>query len=92
MLMLRWSFWPFGRSGEVDCAEVAKRASDYIEQDQDLPEETREKIQRHLSWCGPCNAFVRTLQATIQSLRSMPRQNAPDKLKEQLHRLPDQEK
>ena len=90
--MPRRSFWPFGRRRGVDCSDIEKRASDYIEQDQNLPAETREQIQHHLSWCGPCNAFVRTLQAMIQSLRSMPRQHAPERLKDQLHRLPYQKK
>ena len=48
----------FGRGGEVDCDEVQRLSSDYLEEE--LPPPKQSAIQFHLSKCGPCKAFVET--------------------------------
>ena len=68
------------RKGEVDCDEVRRLSSDYIEDD--LPQDKRSVIQTHLSNCGPCRAFVETLASTIGILSRLPRVSAPSSFKE----------
>ncbi len=62
--------------GGADCREVRDLSSDYIEDE--LDEESRKRISKHLAWCPPCSAFVNTLRATVNMLRSTPRHDAPE--------------
>ncbi len=55
-----------------DCREVRERSSDLVDGDIDEPSERR--IRGHLGRCGPCNAFMNTLRATVGLLRSTPRE------------------
>ena len=71
-------FW----KGELDCEDVADLSSAYI--DNDLKENKRSAFQAHLSKCGPCQAFVGTLTATIGTLSRLPGINAPSALKQSL--------
>ena len=68
------------RRGEVDCNEVRRRSSDYLEDD--LPTPKLSAIRAHLSNCGPCRAFVDTLAATIGILSRFPKVSAPSSFKE----------
>ena len=68
------------RRGEVDCNEVQRRSSDYLEED--LPPPKLSAIRAHLSNCRPCRAFVDTLAATIGILSRLPRVSAPPSFKE----------
>ena len=68
------------RRGEVDCNEVQRRSSDYLEED--LPPPKLSAIRAHLSNCGPCRAFVDTLAATIGILSRLPRISVPPSFKE----------
>ena len=68
------------RKGEVDCEEVRRVSSDYIEED--LPPPRMSAVHAHLSNCGPCKAFVDTLATTIGMLARLPRVKAPDKFKQ----------
>ena len=66
--------------GEVDCNEVRRLSSDYLEDD--LPEVKQSAIRTHLGNCGPCRAFVETLASTIGILSRLPRISAPSSFKE----------
>ncbi len=68
--------------GEVDCEEVRRSSSDYLEED--LPAAKQSAIQFHLSKCGPCKAFVETLASTIGLLSRLPRISAPPGFKQSL--------
>ncbi len=68
------------RRGEVDCNEVRRLSSDYIEDD--LPQVKHSAIRTHLSNCGPGRAFVETLASTIGILSRLPRVSAPSSLKQ----------
>ena len=57
--------------GDVDCNEVLRLSSDYLEAE--LPLAKQSAIQFHLSKCGPCKAFVETLASTIGLLSRLPR-------------------
>ncbi|MCH7653455.1 MAG: zf-HC2 domain-containing protein [Chloroflexi bacterium] len=54
-----------------DCLEVRERSSDLV--DGDIDESIERRIRGHLARCGPCNAFINTLRATVAMLRSTPR-------------------
>ena len=68
------------RRGEVDCDDVRRLSSDYLEDD--LPEVKQSAIRTHLANCGPCRAFVETLASTIGILSRLPRVSAPSSFKE----------
>ena len=89
--MRRFPFWPFGGKGDLTCTEVRTQASELIDPNEDASASLVEKLQRHLAGCPPCAAFVRTLQATVELVRTMPHQHASDELKEKLRRLSGEE-
>ena len=73
----------FGRMKiDNDCLEVRDLSSDYI--DGDLDEDIENRIKAHVGWCGPCNSFINTLKATVDLLRSTPRQDAPGDFRQRL--------
>jgi RNA polymerase sigma-70 factor (ECF subfamily) len=49
------------------CKAMFTELSDYL--DEQLDESLCEEIERHMSDCGPCQAFLATLEATIEQLR-----------------------
>ncbi len=69
----------------VDCDEVRKRASDYLESD--LSEGEREWIRQHLALCLNCNSFMDTLRSTISMLGELPSKAIPSGLKQKLLRI-----
>ena len=60
---------------DPDCDEVRELSSDYI--DEDLERADAIGVQSHMERCGPCNAFVKTLRATVGLLRNSPKHSAP---------------
>ena len=68
--------------GEVDCDDVQRLSSDYIEEQ--LPQKKLASVQNHLAGCGPCRAFVETLATTIGLLARLPRVSAPPSFKKDL--------
>ena len=67
------------RRDDVDCNEVRRSSSDYLEED--LPAAKQSMIRSHLTNCGPCQAFVDTLASTIGILSKLPRVTAPASFK-----------
>ena len=73
----------FRRKGDdLDCKDVKELSSDYI--DEELEGAKASQMDRHLGWCAPCNAFVRTLRATVELLRATPKQDAPDGFRDRI--------
>lgn len=73
----------FKRKGhDVDCQDVRELSSDYI--DGDLDDARVSQVSRHLGWCGPCNAFVNTLRATVELLRATPKREPPDGFRDRI--------
>ena len=70
------------RGRELDCGEVRAASSDFI--DDDLSSKESSRIRSHLEGCGPCTAFVETLRATIDLLRSTAAPGAPDGFRERV--------
>ena len=58
-----------------DCREVRELSSDYI--DGELDKATVGRLKSHLEKCGPCNAFVNTLRATVRFLGAAPKRKPP---------------
>ena len=85
--MVKLLFWPFGSRGDLKCREVREQSSELIDGGEGGSAVLVGRIQRHLAKCRACSAFVRTLQATVGVLRSMPAQGAPGQLKEKLRRI-----
>ncbi len=48
--------------------------SNYL--DEKLDDSVCEELEKHLGDCEPCQAFVTTLQATIEALRQIPAPNS----------------
>ena len=69
-------FFNLFRRKEADCAEARAGASDFI--DGDLNDRARSRIALHLERCAPCRAFVNTLRATVDLLRSTPALEPPE--------------
>jgi hypothetical protein len=89
--MLKRLFWPFGNRDDLDCREVREQASELIDGDGDPPGPVVQKLLRHLTKCRPSNAFVRTLQATVNALRATPPEAAPGGLRDKLQGIPQEE-
>ena len=68
--------------GDPDCREVRDLSSEYI--DGELDPASEERIEKHVGWCGPCNAFISTLRTTVSMLRSMPKREASDSFRERV--------
>jgi anti-sigma factor RsiW len=68
--------------GDDDCREVRDLSSDYI--DDELDSASRDRVRKHIGRCGPCNAFVNTLRATVNILRSTPINDAPEGFRERV--------
>ena len=67
---------------ESECAQVRGISSDFI--DEELDEESAEKVRAHLEWCADCEGFFNTLRATIRLLRSTKDIEAPPPLPERI--------
>src|SRR5215467_808775 len=55
---------------QARCKEMLEELSDYL--DQQLDDSLCEELERHMDGCGPCQAFVATLEATIEQCRRSP--------------------
>jgi RNA polymerase sigma-70 factor (ECF subfamily) len=53
------------------CKAMFGELSDYL--DERLDDSLCEELERHMNGCGPCQAFVATLEATIEKCRRSPK-------------------
>ena len=60
------------------CKAMFAELSNYL--DERLDDSLCEELERHLNGCEPCQAFLASLEATIQQCRQMPSE-APDRAK-----------
>jgi anti-sigma factor RsiW len=60
------------------CPEVIALLADYLEGR--LPEETRLDLQRHLSGCPACEAYVASYRSTVNLLHSLSEEDLPPEL------------
>ena len=81
-------FFNLFKRKEADCPEVRAGASDFLDGDMGRRESAR--IAAHLEKCGLCRAFVNTLRATVNLLRSTPTSEPPEGFKQRIRdRLKD---
>ena len=66
----------------LSCREMAEHLSDYLDGEQAAS--LRALIDAHRGECPPCEAFIRTLEKTVELLRSQPREPLPAKAKKAL--------
>lgn len=57
------------------CKAMFAELSDYL--DEQLDNSLCDELEHHMNGCGPCQAFVATLEATIEQCRKSPAQNPP---------------
>ena len=73
----------FNREGpEIECAHVRDLSSDFI--DDDMDEKERDRMIKHLEWCGLCLAFINTLRATVGLLGATDAPEPPPALKDRI--------
>lgn len=75
-------FFNIFKRRELDCQEVRDVSSDFI--DGDVSDKQKARIAFHLERCGPCTAFVNTLRATVELLRSAPDAELPAGFKQRI--------
>ncbi len=54
----------------ASCKAMFAQLSDYL--DEQLDDSLCEKLEEHFAGCAPCEAFLASLESTIEQLRSMP--------------------
>jgi RNA polymerase sigma-70 factor, ECF subfamily len=59
------------------CKAMFAELSDYF--DEQLDDSFCEELERHLNGCGPCKAFLSSLEATIEQCRTTPAECPPSK-------------
>lgn len=57
-------------AGAARCKAMFAELSNYL--DEQLDDSLCEQLEQHLEGCGPCRAFIATLEATIQRCRTAP--------------------
>jgi anti-sigma factor RsiW len=64
----------FSPKGELPkparCKAMFAELSDYL--DEQLDDSLCDELERHMDGCGPCKAFLASLQATILACRTSP--------------------
>jgi hypothetical protein len=68
----------------MNCAEIRSILPDYL--DEELEEILVMEVEEHLAACAVCRENVRQLRATIEAVRSSPKQRAPAGLAEAVAR------
>ena len=71
----------FGKR-EMDCPEVRKLSSEYLEQA--LPPSRMQQLRAHISDCQPCRSFVESLSSMVRMLTRLPGSAAPETLKQSI--------
>ena len=70
-----------------DCSHLVSLLTEYL--DGRLPSEVRAELDRHLSGCQECTAFVGTFRSTISLLQSLQEKDLPEELRLRLRAFID---
>jgi anti-sigma factor RsiW len=66
----------------ITCRELCQLLIDFVADE--LSEEHRTLVEKHLCLCPPCVTYVETYKLTIQLTRQLPAGPVPDGLRERL--------
>lgn len=81
--MVSWLSGLFKREKiESECREIRELSSGYL--DGDIDRTMIDRVASHLDKCPPCRAFVNTLKRTIDLMRGIPKQEAPEGFRQQV--------
>ena len=70
-----------------DCSRIVSLLSDYI--DGRLPGDIRSDLEKHLSGCPECTAFVGSFRSTVTLLQSLNDDDLPEELRLRLRAFLD---
>jgi anti-sigma factor RsiW len=70
-----------------NCSHLVSLLTEYL--DGRLPSEVRAELDRHLSGCQECTAFVGTFRSTISLLQSLQEKDLPEELRLRLRAFID---
>lgn len=78
--------------GGAECREMFARLSEYLDSELDVA--LCEKFDGHMGDCPPCQAFLKSLRATVDLIGTTPPGKLPDDLRQTIlddyNRLPGQ--
>lgn len=69
------------------CSRIVSLLTDYL--DGRLASDVRADLERHLSGCSECTAFVGTFRSTVSLLRSLEDDDLPEELRLRLRAFLD---
>ena len=73
------------RPRERRCKEMFAQLSDYL--DEELDSSLCEELERHMDGCEPCQAFLASLQRSIEQCRKIPAESMNPKLASEIRRI-----
>jgi anti-sigma factor (TIGR02949 family) len=62
-----------------DCSRIVSFLSDYL--DGRLDDDVRRDLERHLSGCSDCTAFLGSFRRTVELVRSLSEDDLPESLR-----------
>ena len=72
----------FFRKTNLDCVEVRKLSSEYLEGD--LPPSRLQIFRDHISNCRFCQSFIDSLASVVNMLSKLPKMQSPPALKQSI--------
>jgi RNA polymerase sigma-70 factor (ECF subfamily) len=70
---------------EMRCRQLFELLSEFI--DGQLDEARCREIQAHLADCPPCDAFLNTLQKTVEACQKLPCHSLPEETRRELKEM-----
>ena len=75
----------FFRKANLDCLEVRKLSSEYLEGD--LPPSRLQIFRDHISNCRFCQSFIDSLASVVNMLSTLPKTQSPPTLKQSIIKI-----
>jgi len=66
----------------VNCADIVKLVTDYVEGRLTLPE--RRRFEDHIAICPPCRAFLDQMRTTVDIVGGLTEEDVPPDMEEHL--------
>jgi anti-sigma factor RsiW len=68
--------------GDLQCKQLVEIITDYLEGD--LPDEERERFERHLTVCVGCRNYVEQMRTTLRLVGTLSAEGLPESLQQEL--------